>query len=494
MDTPDDVPSTDRGVSTRRGVLGLAGLVGGGALLQPVAGRLLGRPPSPDGASDDAAASSLPLGTGDWPQHSADAGNTAHLPDGVAPTGNVSEAWRYDNDRYHDGLAVVDGTVYVGGKSLAAVDAATGTERWTYRPEVPPMPPNSEADTPEFGTPAVGDGQVYASVGFGVYDGGVPGRMIVAVDAATGEERWRYERTDQDRRLSTPTVYDVTDVGETIYTHGGPEVHALAPDGSVRWTKTVPDGDDRTTPLPVADGRVYVRQEAGVVALDAATGEVAWESLQDEDVGISQLAIVAGGTLYVGVEDGSTQVLVALDAATGEERWRTTGEDGVMGVSIRAASSDSVYVRTDDADAMRFDAADGSERWRTSIEQPERSEYPTDGFALVGGYLYAGAVCLDPADGSVVWKRAFEIGPTGWTLGAATGGTLYLFGEKVVALRGTTDGGAGGTATEPAPTTGEETTAGATETTASSGTTEAGTETGTGTTTTGTPECETPSG
>ena len=488
MSDPDDVPSTDRGASTRRGVLGLAGLLGAGALLQPAAGRLLDPPAGSDAAGSAADSTDRAVLPDGWAQHSADAGNSAHLPDDAAPTGNVAEAWRYDNDRYHDGVAVTDGTVYVGGKSLAAVDAATGTERWTYAPEVPPQPPNSEVDTPEFGTPAVGDGQVYVSVGFDVYDGGETGWMVVAVDAATGQERWRHERSDEDRWLSTPTVYDVADIGETIYTREGPDVHALAPDGSVRWSKTVEDGEGRLTPIPVADGRVYARQEAGVVALDMSTGEVVWESLQGEDVGSSPLAVVADGTLYVGVGDGSNPSLVALDAATGEERWRSSGDGGVSGLSIGAASPDAVYVQTDDADAIRFDAEDGSERWRTSVERPERADLPTENLGLVGGFLYAGGVCLDPADGAVVWKRRFEVTAPGWWLGAATGGTVYVLGEEVVALTGTTDG-ADGTATEPAPTTDEEPTSAEPTATTSSETTDPGTPTGTRT-----PDCVTPSG
>lgn len=491
MDAPDDVPSNDGGGSTRRTVLAIGGLIGGGALLRPVAGRILdGSGGTEEAATTDSAAADPAVeaqarvtGSDDWPQHSADAGNAAHIPDGVAPTGDVSEAWRYRNDRFHEGVAVVDGTVYVGGKTLAAVDAATGTERWQYRPEAPDRPEDEEGDTPEFGTPAVAGGLAYASVGFGVYDGGVPGEMLVAVDAGSGEERWRYDPAVSDR-LSAPTVYSGAGFGEAIYARDGETVHALAPDGSVRWTKSVHDGGSVYDPVPVADGRVYVPGTDGVRALDAETGEVAWAALAGEDFGGGPEAVVADGVLYVGGRDGSGETLVALDAETGEERWRTFGGGDGSGLSIGAASGDSVYVQTDAADAMALDAADGGERWRTSIEQPERSEYPTEDLALVGDHLYAGAVCLDPADGSVVWKHAFDVSVAGWWFGAASGGRVYVLGEAVVALEGTTDGGGGGTATEPETTNAETTSA-----SSSSGAETA--DTGTRTAATGTPGCET---
>lgn len=356
MATTDDGPTDEPAGSTLRTVLAAAGLIGAGGLLQPATGRVLEADEAVAGGRDaeteDAAAAESAAGArppvdegGDWPQHGAGTGNAAHLPHGVAPTGDVSEAWRYRNDRYHEGVAVVDGTVYVGGKSLAAVDGNSGTERWRYEPTEPDGPGDQEGDTPEFGTPAVcvDEGKVYASVGFGVYDGGVPGEMLVAVDEETGEERWRYDPADSEV-LSAPTVYggtaelgtaddepadgepadgEVSD-GGAIYTRDGDAVHALAPDGSVRWTQSVNDGGSTYDPVPAAGGLVFATGAAGVRALDAGTGDVAWTALDGGDLSRGPAAVVAAGRLHVGRLDDAAATLVALGAGAGEERWRTT--------------------------------------------------------------------------------------------------------------------------------------------------------------------------
>ena len=137
----EHVPA-DGTVSTRRRVLKAAGLVGAGALL-PVAA---------DATDAATAPASAPAGvsTGgiDWPQAGADAGRSSRLPDGTAPTADPTERWRYRNDRYHEGVAVV-------GVFSAYVAWVTATER-TVVVTVPPrcdIPCTSEVTTLSVGCP-----------------------------------------------------------------------------------------------------------------------------------------------------------------------------------------------------------------------------------------------------------------------------------------------------------------------------------------------------
>ncbi|MFI9045578.1 serine/threonine-protein kinase [Streptomyces sp. NPDC053427] len=76
--------------------------------------------------------------------------------------------------------AIDGGTVYLGGRSLAAVEIASGHEKWALDPL---RPPREQDDTAGWGPPAVADGMVYAlncEVPRWVRtDGGVEPRMVL---------------------------------------------------------------------------------------------------------------------------------------------------------------------------------------------------------------------------------------------------------------------------------------------------------------------------
>ncbi|WP_101296503.1 outer membrane protein assembly factor BamB family protein [Halegenticoccus soli] len=382
--------------------------------------------------STRAAANRQDAPRADWTQYKADAGNTAHVPDGVGPSGAVEEGWSVSYDRIHDGVAVVGETVYVGGKALAAVDAADGGERWTFEPEAPEIDDPESPLIPDVGTPAVADGTVYANVWFGPYDGGTEDTALVAVDAETGKRRWRVDTDgESSERIAPVTVDDGAAFTSIPNGDGGRTIHAFEPDGTVRWTNQLDTAFNRA--LPVAGGRVYLPTKTGVEVLDAETGEDGWTALPEVTFEYVPSAVVAGGTLFVAGKTGSGVTLFALDAATGDERWRTA----YPSLAIGAVGPERVYVRVDesDADVLALDCADGSERWRASVDE---RDVPTDGFALVGDLLYVGAAALDPTDGSIVWTHAMPVSAYGWELSAVVGGRVYLTSGSVVALTGAT--------------------------------------------------------
>lgn len=88
-----------------------------------------------------------------------------------------SRRWGRDFDTRPGGLAVDGSTVYVGhGSDLFALSVGDGSRRWT-----------ASVERDSFRTPAVGDGVVYAGT-MGGQDA-----PLLAVDASTGDERWRHE-------------------------------------------------------------------------------------------------------------------------------------------------------------------------------------------------------------------------------------------------------------------------------------------------------------
>lgn len=222
---------------------------------------------------------------------------------------------------------VVDGTVYAGGflGEVVALDAATGERQW-QRDLYPPDatgPCLCRRDDVQ-GALAVADDRVYATSYFG---------RCTALSAADGSTVWEYDTPDEI--TYAPTVAD-----GTVYVADRQRLVALdAATGDERWIRELLDeteGHVRCSPTVTMD-TVYVAagadagggdypQQIHAVGLD---GESRWtagtEHLWDDPV-------VADDTLYVPLSKG----LSARDPATGAERWRLrTGPEDALGVPLQ---------------------------------------------------------------------------------------------------------------------------------------------------------------
>ncbi|MDH3420421.1 MAG: methanol/ethanol family PQQ-dependent dehydrogenase [Gammaproteobacteria bacterium] len=130
--------------------------------------------------------------------------------------------------------------------------------------------------------PIVNDGVMFITT---------PGAQVIALDARTGEQLWRYRRQlPFDLMQSHPT-----NRGVALY-----------------------------------EDKVYVATvDAFVVALDARTGEVVWETaVEDYQRGyyMTLAPLVVAGNVMVGVSGGELGIrgfVTALNAYNGEEVWKT---------------------------------------------------------------------------------------------------------------------------------------------------------------------------
>jgi outer membrane protein assembly factor BamB len=154
----------------------------------------------------------------------------------------------------------------------------------------------------------------------------------------------------------------------------------------------------------VAGGTVYIGSDNGTVyALDAVTGSLRWARTTADSVDSSPA--VAGGTVYVyGVDGNDDGTVYALDAATGHLRWAytTVGVPGSIGgccttlgamETSPAATGGTVYDGSDDGTVYALDAATGHLRWTyTSVGAIGSSPAATGGTVYVGsvdGAVYA---------------------------------------------------------------------------------------------------------
>ncbi|MGW1848005.1 protein kinase domain-containing protein [Streptomyces sp. NPDC001966] len=217
-------------------------------------------------------------------------------------------------------IVVADGTVYVnalydlpegsepsGRYAVSALDAATGRLKWT-RPV-------------EYGLSdalAVVDGVVYG----GMWE--KDGSYFYALDAATGDQRWRYRM--QDRYGTEVTAIRVS--GDTVYAGDSRgDLHAVdARRGTRLWTYE-PDVQSAQwlEPLLVTDGMILggtgendsTRSPGDVHAVAAGSGKPLWTTHTEGEPEVHGLL---GGSVLFSTETGT---LHAADARTGKSPAET---------------------------------------------------------------------------------------------------------------------------------------------------------------------------
>jgi len=211
-------------------------------------------------------------------------------------------------------------------------------------------------------------------------------------------------------------------------------------DAERAW-RTVVGGEEEDgllLPLaPASDGRrVYAAGRNGVVvAIDAASGEQAWETIVPrltrgsiESLGLWNRALrpiaetdrqrlsagpgLGAGVLVVGSSDGE---VAALAAADGRLLWNVALSGEV--VSTPAVDGSTVVVRLVNGQLVALDAKDGSTRWIADQPVPSLSMRGGARPVIVGERVYSGfdngkVAAYDLARGQLAWEAPLAT-PTG---------------------------------------------------------------------------------
>ena len=165
-------------------------------------------------------------------------------------------------------------------------------------------------------------------------------------------------------------------VGGRVYVGTGDHrVVALQADtGEIAWERGVTGPVDSS--VAVAGGMVFVSlRDARVLALDADTGDLRWEYRTSGPIHGSPA--VHRGELYVGSDDFG---IYALDAMTGEERW--VYKTGGRVTSSPAVNEEVVAVTSEDKYLYVLDRATGKPRMDFQLTTGSGSPVLTDSYAL----------------------------------------------------------------------------------------------------------------
>ncbi len=195
----------------------------------------------------------------------------------------------------------------------------------------------------------VSGGAVYYSV-----RGGAPSFAgdVVALDAATGELKWRYSTVAANPDDLFP-LGPVAVSGSTVaFGDIDGSVHAVdALSGSVLWDAPAASGEEGKNRgrwlITAADELLAIGGGGDVTALDPTTGDERWNNRASTTGAFGPIG-TDGNAIYI-LFDGNRK-LGAYDASTGKELWLIAPPDGAQRFGgLPFAASDTLFIPTSSA-------------------------------------------------------------------------------------------------------------------------------------------------
>lgn len=255
---------------------------------------------------------------------------------------------------------------------------------------------------------------------------------VVAYERATGKPRWRY--ASGGGLMSTP----VPD-GARLWLGFIGGVAAVDPEtGAERLRVPFPAA---AKVLGVADGHVFIYSAGGneIVALDAATGEVAWRvggPVIDRARGIAagfqpERVVLDGERLFVPTNVAETW---SLDVRTGRRRWGYEPE----GMTFGLASVADTLVLTSTAGApgkgwqahvARIEKATGLVVWKRPLGATQVAIPLVVGDAILVPTSQRGLVAVGRGDGEPLFRVPLR-GAAWWSACASEDGVVYVGHDK----------------------------------------------------------------
>ncbi|MCS0635888.1 PQQ-binding-like beta-propeller repeat protein [Streptomyces sp. LP05-1] len=258
-----------------------------------------------------------------------------------------SERWRLSTDAWVYALQADRGTVVTAtrGGGVQAWEASNGAKLWEITGA------QTDFETAEAGPSVHGD-TVFVW----------QNARLRALDARSGTERWSYPIGDAASCGGVPVRLTVAEDGCVHVVAGTRALSVDLRSGQVRWHFEAPAvflSPPAFAPGPaVTGGGVYLADYLGTVyALDAATGKDRWR-IATEARQSAEPVLVAHGNVHV----GSGSALYTLDAVTGTPKWRFAAGGPLVGAPVVADGR--VHFGSADHVLYTLDAGGGQLRWK----------------------------------------------------------------------------------------------------------------------------------
>jgi outer membrane protein assembly factor BamB len=247
----------------------------------------------------------------------------------------------------------------------------------------------------------------------------------------------------KNRISAAPVVAD----GRVFTMDAGNRVTATSTSGATLWSADLTASFDKgggqsSGGLAAAGGRLYATTGYGeLVALDAASGAVAWR--QRVDAPISGAPATDGQAVYVSGRDGSAW---AVNAADGKVIWQVVGTPGktaYVGSAAPSIGDRAVIFPSTGGDLMAvLKIGGGTKVWQSSLAGKRLGRAyaltpdVTGDAVIAGKSLFAGTgngrtVAMSASSGERIWSAGEgALGPV-----AIGGGSLFLVNDEAKLVR-----------------------------------------------------------
>lgn len=314
----------------------------------------------------------LVAGARDWPAWSGPSGDRTSLGNGLfdREAFGLKTDWVKTLGSGYSGIAIADGIAVTGfsdGESdfVAALNVATGAERWRHRLGKAYKGHSGSDDGPT-ASPTIHDGSVFMLGPWG---------RVLALDLESGKELWSHQIDEEYGAVapeygfsSSPAVVQ----GVVVVQTGGPDGHCVS-------------------------------------GFDRKTGKLLWSTGDDPVTYESPLGITLGGREQVLAVTGKN--LIGLVPTTGEVLWQHehgVGDgDGLIAQPVKVGSDGILLMDWDGTALFRLALTDGryqiEERWKNNSFGRSYA-IPVAWRGYIYGYRGQFLTCVNAETGEVAWK------------------------------------------------------------------------------------------
>ena len=360
--------------------------------------------------------------TGEWPQWRGTTrdSSAAHLEAPATWPGELREVWAVEVGPSDSGPVVAGGRVYtftrVGEREVAtAIDLETGAVVWQEGEEVPyqPMVMVGIHGAGPYSTPLVADGKLFT---LGI------SQILTARDTATGKLEWQ-RKFDSEFKVTQPFYGNslspiLVDGLLVVEVGGGGNGAVLAVDpatGKDRW-RLAGDGPAYGSPIAVeieGTRQIVTLTQRRLIGVEAATGKLLWETPFKVDVDNTAITpVYHEGLLILG---GNRRPLQAYrvnrksDGFAVTEVWSNPAVSLVYSTPVIADGSVVAFASQKKGQLVVLDPATGAVTWEAEGRQGDHSYLVASGSTvlsfLVGGEVEVAAI----ADGKAKVVARYDV-------------------------------------------------------------------------------------
>ncbi len=234
-------------------------------------------------------------------------------------------------------------------------------------------------------------------------------------------------KVTEDTGLSAPTL--TTDGKRVFAIFGTGDVIAFDMNGKRVWAKYLGAPDNHyghSSSLITWANKLLIQYDTNkggkAIALDAATGEVVWETARKSKISWASpvIAEVDGKYQLILTAD---PIVAGYDVETGEELWSTECMMGEVGPSV-GFSDGVVFAGNEYATLVAINPKDGSIIWENDEYLPEASSPLAHNGLLIIATSYGVLVCYDAKTGEQHWEH--DVGTTLYSSPMLADGKLFM--------------------------------------------------------------------